>query len=78
MKPMILYVDDEPMNLTVFEAALPSDWDVKTFRSPLKAFEALESLAPWVIVSDQRMPDLTGVRFLELSKKFHPNRFASI
>jgi FixJ family two-component response regulator len=73
MKPLIFFVDDEPMNLTVFEAALPDDWDVKTFHSPMKAFEAMESLIPCVIVSDQRMPDLTGVRFLELSKRLHPN-----
>ncbi len=73
MKPVLFFVDDEPHNLTVFEAAMPSEWDVKTFDDPLKALEALERSVPCVIVSDQRMPGITGVRFLELARKLHPN-----
>lgn len=61
------------MNLTVFEAALPEDWRILTFSDPFKALEALEHEKPWVIVSDQRMPGITGVKFLELAKKLHPN-----
>jgi hypothetical protein len=37
MKPVIVYVDDEPMNLTVLEAALPTEWEIHTYDSPLKA-----------------------------------------
>ncbi len=73
LKPVIVYVDDEPHNLTVFEASLPSDWEIKTFSNPLHALEALEKLAPWVLISDQRMPGITGVKFLELAKKIHPH-----
>ncbi len=73
MNPIIVYVDDEPHNLTVFEASLPSDWEIKTFSNPLQALEALEKLAPWVLISDQRMPGITGVKYLELAKKIHPN-----
>src|SRR5688500_7567228 len=73
MKPIIFYIDDEPHNLTVFEASLPSDWDIKTYSNPMQALEALEKIAPHVIVADQRMPGITGVRYLELAKKIHPN-----
>ncbi len=73
MKPVLFFVDDEPHNLTVFEAAMPDEWQVITFDNPLKALEALETASPWVIISDQRMPGITGVRFLELAKKLHPN-----
>lgn len=72
MKPLIIYVDDEPHNLAVFEASLPSEWDVKTFSNPLEALNALPNLKPWVIVSDQRMPGTTGVQYLELARKLHP------
>lgn len=64
-KPMIIYVDDEPMNLTVFEAALPTDWQIHVFDSPLKALEKVQELSPWVVVSDQKMPQMNGVTFLE-------------
>lgn len=73
MKPLIFYIDDEPRNLTVFEASLPSDWEIKTFSNPLNALEALETMSPWVMVTDQRMPGLSGVRYLELARKLRPN-----
>ena len=72
MKPVIFFVDDEPHNLTVFEAALPDKWEVLTFENPLEALDALETHTPWVIVTDQRMPNITGVKFLELARKIHP------
>lgn len=73
-KPVIFYVDDEPHNLTVFEATIPDDqWDVRTFDRPLKALEALETVNPAVIFTDQRMPEITGVKFLELARKINDN-----
>ena len=73
MRPLIFYVDDEPHNLVVFEAACPDDWDVRTFDSPGKALDALDHLRPQVIVSDQRMPGLSGVQFLEIARRLQPD-----
>jgi FixJ family two-component response regulator len=73
MKPLIFYVDDEPHNLTVMEASLPSEWEIRTFSNPLQALEALETVSPWVIISDQRMPGVSGVKYLELAKKIRPH-----
>lgn len=73
MKPLIVYVDDEPMNLTVLEAALPTEWDIKTFDNPLKALDALNSIEPWIVISDQKMPGMNGVSFLEIIRKTHPH-----
>lgn len=72
MKPVIIYVDDEPMNLTVLEAALPSDWDIRTFDNPLKALDAISSIDPWLVISDQKMPGMNGVSFLEIVRKTNP------
>lgn len=69
MKPIIFFVDDEPHNLTVFEAALPEEWDIYTFDNPMAALKEMEEVKPQVIVSDQRMPNVTGVQFLEIAKK---------
>lgn len=72
MKPVIFYVDDEPNNLTVFEAIFPAEWEIRTFSNPFEALKALESVTPWVIVSDQRMRQTNGVEFLQLARKLRP------
>ncbi len=73
MKPILYYVDDDAHNLTVFEASLPDEWEIKTFSNPLKALETLDKDKPWVIVADQRMPGIKGVDFLEIAKKLTPH-----
>ncbi len=72
-KPILLYVDDEPQNLVVFEAALPEEWQVHTFTSAAQALEKIDAIQPQVIVSDQRMPGMPGVQFLEIAKKIVPH-----
>jgi len=78
MKPLIIYVDDEPHNLTVFEAAMPAEWEILTFDSPLIALEKINNLNPWVVLSDQRMPSMNGVSFLEIVKKISPQSVRAI
>lgn len=78
MKPILVYVDDEPHNLTVFEAVMSDEWQVYVFDSPLKALEKINELSPWVVLSDQRMPGMTGVGFLELVRKVSPNSIRAI
>jgi FixJ family two-component response regulator/class 3 adenylate cyclase len=72
MKPIVFYVDDEPHNLTIFEASMPEDWDVRVFSNPLLAIEQISDVKPWVVISDQRMPGMTGIKFLELVGKLSP------
>lgn len=72
MKPVVFYVDDEPHNLTVLEASLPESWNIFTFDNPMEALKQLEIKKPWVILSDQRMPSISGVEFLELTMKMNP------
>ena len=71
-KPILVYVDDEPQNLVVFEAAMPAEWEVLVFDNPLKALEQMTKIDPWVVASDQRMPGMTGVSFLEIIKRTNP------
>jgi CheY-like chemotaxis protein/class 3 adenylate cyclase len=73
MKPVIVYVDDEPNNLVVFEASVPEEWQVHTFASAVDALKSLRALDPWVLVSDQRMPSMTGLEFLELAAQLVPH-----
>ncbi|MBX9703737.1 MAG: response regulator [Silvanigrellaceae bacterium] len=73
--PVIIYVDDESKNLIAFKATmlLREDWNVHTFENPQEALEQLVHLNPAVIVSDQRMPVMSGVEFLEKAAQIVPN-----
>jgi len=74
MKPLIAYIDDEPINLTVFELALEQQaWNILVYDNPIEAIESLKKQQPWVVITDQRMPLLNGVELLEKVKEFCPN-----
>lgn len=73
MKPTILYIDDEPNNLTVFEASMPDEWNIVVDSNPISILNRLNEINPWIILSDQKMPGMKGVEFLELAKKLVPN-----
>ena len=62
-KPKILYVDDEPINLQHFAAAFEDDFQVVTVGSGAAAMEIFtrdDSHDIAVVVSDYRMPKMTG------------------
>ncbi len=72
MQPVIIYVDDEANNLTVFEATCPSNWLIHCFDNPLTALAKMKEINPWVVIADQRMPGLKGVEFLQLVSQLVP------
>jgi signal transduction histidine kinase/DNA-binding response OmpR family regulator len=60
----ILYVDDEPENLRVFELTFGSEFQVITATDAEKGLEILSQRPVALILSDHRMPGTTGVEFL--------------
>jgi response regulator RpfG family c-di-GMP phosphodiesterase len=64
-KISILYVDDEENNLISFKATFRLKYKVFTAISGSDAIEILEKNLVHVIITDQRMPNMTGVEFLE-------------
>jgi len=64
-KPKLLYVDDERPNLVAFRALLRDTYDVMIAESGAEAFTLLEEHDIPLIVSDQRMPAMTGTELLE-------------
>lgn len=71
----VLYVDDESINLRVFEANFRSRFRVITCASGEQALEILserpQEIA--VLISDQRMPGMTGVELLERARNIAPD-----
>jgi response regulator RpfG family c-di-GMP phosphodiesterase len=64
-KITILYVDDEENNLFSFKAVFRIKYNVLTALSGDEALEILSKREVNVIITDQRMPEMTGVEFLE-------------
>ena len=67
----VLYVDDELNNINSFRAAFRKDYNVFTALSGVGGLEILKQHIIHIIITDQRMPDMTGVEFLvEFLKEF--------
>jgi len=64
-KIAVLYVDDEANNLVSFKATFRLKYKVYTAISGDEALKILEGNEVHIIISDQRMPNMTGVEFLE-------------
>jgi len=65
MNYKILIVDDEPANLRLLERLFRHDYQVITASSGMEALELLGQHDVAVIISDQRMPGMTGIEFLK-------------
>ena len=68
----ILYVDDEEINLNVFEATFDDRFNIFTATSGDEGLEILKEQAVEVIIVDQRMPGMSGVDFLKRVIPDHP------
>lgn len=64
-KITILYVDDEMNNLISFKAVFRIKYNVLTAISGEEAIKILKNNVVNIIITDQRMPQMTGVEFLE-------------
>ena len=61
----ILYVDDEIHNLNAFRASFRRLYTVFTATSAEEAESVLSKQEVHIIISDQRMPKMTGIEFFE-------------
>jgi two-component system, sensor histidine kinase and response regulator len=61
----VLFLDDELNNLVAFKASFRHDFKVFTANNVVEALQVLSNNEVHVIISDQRMPDMTGVEFFE-------------
>jgi len=69
----ILIVDDEPNNLTVLRNFLESGYQVYEARSGREALDIAKTTDLDVVITDQRMPEMTGVELLEHLRHLKPD-----
>lgn len=73
-KTTILCVDDEPDNLDALERLFRKDYHVLRAQSGREALDILKQVQSPIalIITDQRMPEMTGVQLLEKTIQTHP------
>ena len=69
----LLYVDDEPLNLKLFEVNFSRKFNVRTALSGEQGMEVLhkEPSIP-VVISDMKMPGMNGIEFIKRAKDKFP------
>jgi signal transduction histidine kinase len=70
--PLVLYVDDERGNRVVFETSMKAEFNLKVAADPEEALRVLEGNDVAVIVTDMRMPTMSGEELLRIAKERWP------
>lgn len=69
----ILYVDDEESNLKGFKSIYFTDYTIYTAISGKEALNILSEHEVHIIITDQKMPGMTGVEFLSNTMSKYPD-----
>ena len=68
----VLYVDDEPENLRIFELSFRREFKILTATSAEEGLEIINGRPVSLVLSDHRMPGMTGVEFLSHVREIAP------
>lgn len=71
-KYTILYVDDERSNLRVFRSTFRRDFEILLAESAKEALDILSNNKVDLLITDQMMPEMSGVELLEKIKGLYP------
>jgi len=74
----ILYVDDEEQNLISFKATFRREYNIFTAISGKEGLEIMHNNPINIIITDQRMPEMTGIQFLEKILPVYPDTIRMI
>ena len=69
----LLLIDDEPANLRLLRRVLGADYDTLLAESGQQGLEILAQEQVSLIITDQRMPGMTGVQVLKESLRIQPD-----
>jgi DNA-binding NtrC family response regulator len=69
----IMVVDDEPANLRLLERLFRNDYEIVSAESGADALRLLHQHDVALILTDQRMPDMTGIELLQRTATLRPH-----
>ena len=69
----ILVVDDDPLNLRMLDRLLKGKFRVITASDGKRALELLEKETVCLILTDQQMPNMSGIELLQKSRQIDEN-----
>lgn len=71
----LLYIDDEPINLKLFDLHFMDKFKVHTAIDGQSGLEKLEEDPDInIVISDMKMPQMTGIEFVALARKKYPDK----
>lgn len=73
MSYKIMVVDDEPANLRLLDRLFRNDYEVVVAGSGAEALRLLQQHDVALILTDQRMPDMTGIELLQRTAGLRPH-----
>ncbi len=71
-KSKILYIDDEEASLIGFKSIFRDKYEVYTAKSAEEGYSIMHKMPIDLVISDQRMPGITGVEFLQKIRVEYP------
>lgn len=78
-KIKILYVDDEKLNLMIFESYFSEEYEIFTALNGHKGLKLLiENPEIKAVFSDLQMPEMGGVEFIRTAKEKYPEKMYSL
>lgn len=72
-QPVLLYVDDELENLTGFKFVFRKHYKIFVAQSAFEGLEIMRNNEIHLVITDQRMPKMTGIEFLEKIASAYPD-----
>lgn len=69
----VLYIDDEENNLIAFKAAFRYDYNIHLANSAYSGLEIIKHKPIDIVVSDNRMPEATGIDLFAVLKQDYPS-----
>lgn len=72
-RKVILYIDDEPKNLSSFKSVFRRHYEVYLAKSASEGLDIMKQVPVQLVFADQRMPHTTGIEFLEHIKDEFPD-----
>lgn len=73
-KTLILYVDDEFLNLKLFEVKFGSKYHILTAEDGLKGLELLDKFpSVKIVITDMKMPTMNGIDFTLRAREKYPD-----